>query len=66
MFYIKKILQTHKNYQLLLIKLFIYFILICEYKIYASAGIRIRVNCLEGSYTNHYTTDAYYMYILYL
>lgn len=26
---------------------------------YASAGIRIRVNCLEGSYTNHYTTDAY-------
>ena len=25
---------------------------------YASAGNRTRVNCLEGSYANHYTTDA--------
>ena len=24
----------------------------------ASAGNRTRVNCLEGSYANHYTTDA--------
>jgi hypothetical protein len=26
---------------------------------YASAGNRTRVNCLEGSYAHHYTTDAY-------
>ena len=26
----------------------------------ASAGNRTRVNCLEGSYANHYTTDASY------
>jgi hypothetical protein len=25
---------------------------------YASAGNRTRVNCLEGSYAHHYTTDA--------
>ena len=25
----------------------------------ASAGNRTRVNCLEGSYAHHYTTDAY-------
>ena len=24
----------------------------------ASAGNRTRVNCLEGSYAHHYTTDA--------
>ena len=28
---------------------------------YASAGNRTRVNCLEGSYANHYTTDALHM-----
>lgn len=27
----------------------------------ASAGNRTRVNCLEGSYAHHYTTDAYDM-----
>ena len=27
-------------------------------KITASAGNRTRVNCLEGSYAHHYTTDA--------
>ena len=27
-------------------------------KIIASAGNRTRVNCLEGSYAHHYTTDA--------
>ncbi|GFX95667.1 hypothetical protein TNCV_4885931 [Trichonephila clavipes] len=27
-------------------------------KIPASAGSRTRVNCLEGSYANRYTTDA--------
>ena len=26
---------------------------------HASAGNRTRVNCLEGSYAHHYTTDAY-------
>jgi hypothetical protein len=26
----------------------------------ASAGNRTRVNCLEGSYAHHYTTDACY------
>ena len=25
---------------------------------YASAGNRTRVNCLEGSYAHHYTTNA--------
>ena len=25
----------------------------------ASAGNRTRINCLEGSYADHYTTDAY-------
>ena len=25
---------------------------------FASAGYRTRVNCLEGSYAHHYTTDA--------
>ena len=25
----------------------------------ASAGNRTRVNCLEGSYAHHYTTDAF-------
>jgi hypothetical protein len=30
-----------------------------EYKnIHASAGNRTRINCLEGSYADHYTTDA--------
>ena len=29
-----------------------------ERKIYASAGNRTRINCLEGSYADHYTTDA--------
>ena len=24
----------------------------------ASAGNRTRINCLEGSYADHYTTDA--------
>ena len=27
----------------------------------ASAGNRTRVNCLEGSYAHHYTTDAWYV-----
>ena len=27
-------------------------------KVYASAGNRIRIYCLEGSNANHYTTDA--------
>ena len=27
-------------------------------KMNASAGNRTRVNCLEGSYAHHYTTDA--------
>ena len=27
-------------------------------KEYALAGNRTRVNCLEGSYANHYTTNA--------
>ena len=27
---------------------------------FAMAGSRTRVNCLEGSYANHYTTDASY------
>ena len=27
-------------------------------KIYALAGNRTRINCLEGSYADHYTTDA--------
>ena len=26
---------------------------------YASAGNRTRINCLEGSYADHYTTDAF-------
>ena len=29
-------------------------------KAIASAGNRTRINCLEGSYANHYTTDAFY------
>ena len=29
-----------------------------EVKIIASAGNRTRINCLEGSYAHHYTTDA--------
>ena len=29
-----------------------------EDKKYASAGNRTRINCLEGSYADHYTTDA--------
>ena len=35
----------------------LYYTLTCI--IFASAGIRIRVDCLEGSHNNHYTTDAY-------
>ena len=31
---------------------------------YASAGNRTRVNCLEGSYANHYTTDALHTWIV--
>ena len=27
----------------------------------ASAGNRTRINCLEGSYADHYTTDASYV-----
>lgn len=27
-------------------------------KFTASAGNRTRINCLEGSYADHYTTDA--------
>ena len=30
-----------------------------EKRIYASAGNRTRVNCLEGNYAYHYTTDAF-------
>ena len=30
-------------------------------KMAASAGNRTRVNCLEGSYAHHYTTDAWAM-----
>ena len=29
-----------------------------EIKKHASAGNRTRINCLEGSYADHYTTDA--------
>ena len=29
-----------------------------ERKKTASAGNRTRINCLEGSYADHYTTDA--------
>ena len=29
----------------------------------ASAGNRTRVNCLEGSYAHHYTTDALINYL---
>ena len=29
-----------------------------KYKKVASAGNRTRINCLEGSYADHYTTDA--------
>ena len=32
-------------------------------KMYASAGNRTRINCLEGSYADHYTTDAGSNYI---
>ena len=28
-------------------------------KFSASAGNRTRINCLEGSYADHYTTDAF-------
>ena len=28
-------------------------------KVHASAGNRTRINCLEGSYADHYTTDAF-------
>ena len=30
----------------------------------ASAGNRTRVNCLEGSYAHHYTTDAFFTILL--
>ena len=29
----------------------------------ASAGNRTRINCLEGSYADHYTTDARVLYL---
>lgn len=32
-------------------------------KKYASAGSRTRINCLEGNYASHYTTDAAGIYI---
>ena len=38
------------------------FLLACKkekFNTHASAGNRTRVNCLEGSYAHHYTTDAY-------
>ena len=31
---------------------------IAFHKMAASAGNRTRINCLEGSYADHYTTDA--------
>ncbi len=31
----------------------------------ASAGNRTRVNCLEGSYAHHYTTDAFLLGLYY-
>ena len=37
------------------------FLLACKkekFNTHASAGNRTRVNCLEGSYAHHYTTDA--------
>ena len=34
-------------------------------KINASAGNRTRVNCLEGSYAHHYTTDAFLYQVVY-
>ena len=37
-----------------------------EKKVNASAGNRTRVNCLEGSYAHHYTTDAWYIVVLVL
>ena len=33
-------------------------IIIGKEKTNASAGNRTRINCLEGSYADHYTTDA--------
>ena len=30
----------------------------------ASAGNRTRVNCLEGSYAHHYTTDALMVFFI--
>ena len=37
------------------------FLLACKkekFNTHASAGNQTRVNCLEGSYAHHYTTDA--------
>ena len=31
-------------------------------KKYASAGNRTRINCLEGSYADHYTTDTFFSF----
>ena len=35
-----------------------------EGKNIASAGNRTRINCLEGSYADHYTTDAVLILLL--
>ena len=34
------------------------------FKSIASAGNRTRINCLEGSYADHYTTDAVLIVLL--
>ena len=39
-------------------KLFLFNFLENKIKNIASAGNRTRINCLEGSYADHYTTDA--------
>ena len=37
----------------------VYVYVVCNHFVKdASAGNRTRVNCLEGSYAHHYTTDA--------
>ena len=39
-------------------KLFVLFLKLKNLTKTASAGNRTRINCLEGSYADHYTTDA--------
>ena len=48
-----------KNVTLKFWKMFFINILFLDTAKDASAGNRTRINCLEGSYADHYTTDAY-------